>query len=76
MNGNFSYKHLMSEFGKRFKMEELPETIQAHFQNEFQVEGEPLREWADRISTCPAKAYKHVPDTWIRKHSTIRFCMG
>ena len=56
--------------------EELPETLQDHFQNEFQDEDEPLREWADRILTLAAKAYKHLPEPWIRKRSIIRFCMG
>ena len=76
MNRNLAYKHLMSEFGKIFKREELAETLQAHFHNEFQDEGEPLREWADRILTLAAKAHKHLPETWVRKHSIIRFCIG
>ena len=57
MNEELSYKHLMSEFGKRFKRDELPETLQARFQNECQDEGETLRDWADRILTLAAKAY-------------------
>ena len=76
MNEDLSYKHLMSEFGKRFKREELPETLQARFQNECQDEGETLRDWADRILTLAAKAYKDLPEAWIRRHAIIRFCMG
>ena len=76
MNGDLSYKHLMSEFGKRFKREELPETLQARFQNECQDEGETLRDWADRILTLAAKAYKDLPEAWIRRHAIIRICMG
>ena len=76
MNEDLTYKHLMSEFGKRFKREELPETLQARFQNECQEEGEALRDWADRILTLAAKAYKDLPETWIRRHAIIRFCMG
>ena len=76
MNEDLSYKHLISEFGKRFKREELPETLQAHFQNECQDEGETLRDWADRILTLAAKAYKDLPEAWIRRHAIIRFCMG
>ena len=49
MNEDLTYKHQMSEFGKRFKREELPETLQARFQNECQEEGEALHDWADRI---------------------------
>ena len=30
MNEDLSYKHLISEFGKRFKSEELPETLHLH----------------------------------------------
>ena len=59
-----------------FKREELPETLQARFQNECQEEGEALRDWADRILTLAAKAYKDLPETWIRRHAIIRFCMG
>ena len=40
MNEELSYKHLMSEFRKRFKRDKLPETLQARFQNECQDEGE------------------------------------
>ena len=76
MNEDLSYKHLISEFGKRFKREELPETLQARFQNECQEEGETLRDWADRILTLAAKAYKDLPEAWIRRHAIIRFCMG
>ena len=76
MNEDLSYKHLISEFGKRFKREELPETLQARFQNECQVENETLRDWADRILTLAAKAYKDLPETWIRRHAIMRFCMG
>ena len=76
MNEDLSYKHLISEFGKRFKREELPETLQARFQNECQDEGETLRDWADRILTLAAKAYKDLPEAWIRRHTIIRFCMG
>ena len=76
MNADLSYKHLMSEFGKRFKREELPETLQARFQNECQDEGETLSDWADRILTLAAKAYKDLPEAWIRRHAIIRFCMG
>ena len=76
MNEDLSYKHLISEFGKRFKREELPETLQARFQNECQDESETLRDWADRILTLAAKAYKDLPEAWIRRHAIIRFCMG
>ena len=76
MNEDLTNKHLMSEFGKRFKREELPETLQAQFQNECQDEGETLRDWADRILTLAAKAYKDLPEAWIRRHAIIRFCMG
>ena len=76
MNEDLSYKHLISEFGKRFKREELPETLQARFQNECQDEGETIRDWADRILTLAAKAYKDMPEAWIRRHAIIRFCMG
>ena len=76
MNEDLSYKHLISEFGKRFKREELPETLQARFQNECQDEGETLRDWADRILTMAAKAYKDLHEAWIRRHAIIRFCMG
>ena len=55
MNEDLSYKHLMS-VRKRFKREELPETLQARFQNECQDESETLRDWADRILTLAAKA--------------------
>ena len=76
MNEDLSYKHLISEFGNRFKREELPETLQARFQNECQDEGETLRDWADGILTLAAKAYKDLPEAWIRRHAIIRFCMG
>ena len=76
MNEDLTYKHLMSEFGKRFKREELPETLQARFQNECQEEGEALRDWADRILTLAAKAYKDLSEARIRRHAIIRFCMG
>ena len=76
MNEDLSYKHLISEFRKRFKREELPETLQARFQNECQDESETLRDWADRILTLAAKAYKDLPEAWIRRHAIIRFCMG
>ena len=62
MNEGLSYHHLISEFNKWFKREELPETLQARFKNECQEEGETLRDWADKI--------------FIRKHAIIRFCMG
>ena len=62
MNEDLSYKHLISEFGKRFKREELPETLQARFQNECQDKSETLRDWADRILTLAAKAYKDLPE--------------
>ena len=75
MNEDLSYHHLISEFNKRFKREELPETVQARFQNECQEEGETLRDWTDRIFTLAAKAYKYLPEAWIRKHAIIRFCM-
>ena len=58
MNEDLSFKHLISEFGKRFKRGELPETLQARFQNECQDESETLRDWADRILTLTAKAYR------------------
>ena len=48
----------MSELGKGLKREDLPETLQACVQNECQDEGETLRDWADRILTLAAKAYK------------------
>ena len=76
MNEDLTYKRLMSEFGKRFKREELPEILQTRFQNECQDEGETLRDWADRILTLAAKAYKDLPEAWIRRHAIIRFCMG
>ena len=76
MNEDLSYKHLISEFGMRFKREELQETLQAQFQNECQNEGETLRDWADSILTLAAKAYKDLPEAWSRRHAIIRFCMG
>ena len=76
MNEDLSYKHLISEFGKRFKREELPETLQARFQNECQDECESLRDWADRILTLAAKAYKDLHEAWVRRHAMMRFCMG
>ncbi|XP_038063405.1 uncharacterized protein LOC119734121 [Patiria miniata] len=76
MNEDLSYSHLISEFNKRFKREELPETLQARFQLECQEEGETLRDWADKILSLAAKAYKDLPEAWIRKNAIIRFCMG
>ena len=66
----------MSEFEKRFKREELPETLQALFQNECdcQDEGEFLRDWADRIFTLAVKACKDLPEAWIRRRAITRFC--
>ena len=54
MNEDLSYKHRMSGFTKRFKREELPETLQACFQNKCQDKGETLLDWADRILTLAA----------------------
>ena len=71
MNEDLSYKHLISELGKRFKWEELQETLQARFQNECQDEGETLRDWALRILTLAAKAYKDLPEAWIRRHAIM-----
>ena len=60
MNENMSYRKILSEFDKRFRGDELPETLQAKFQSECQEQDEPLRDWADRILTLAAKAYKDL----------------
>ena len=76
MNEDLSYSHLISEFNKMFKREELPETLQAHFQIECQEESETLRDWADSIVYLAAKAFNDLPEAWIRKHAIIGCCMG
>ncbi|PJE77594.1 hypothetical protein CI610_03479 [invertebrate metagenome] len=76
MNSSMSYRKLIAEFDKRFQASELQETLQAKFQMANQDLDETLHDWADRVLGLAVKAYKDLPESWIRKHAIMRFCLG
>ena len=71
-----SFQKIMTEFDKRFRGDELPETLQAKFQVESQTSEESLRDWSDRIMVLGVKAYQGLPEPWVIRHVVMRFCLG
>ena len=71
-----SYKRLLSQLDKRFKGDELPETLQARFRNAKQEDDEDLLDWADRIQMLAAKAFKGMHEPCVRRNAVLQFCLG
>jgi len=71
-----SYKRLMQKLDKRFKGDELEETLQAKFRCAQQREDETLLDWSDRVLMLGAKAFKGLRENFICKSAILQFCQG
>ncbi|XP_033114253.1 uncharacterized protein LOC117114669 [Anneissia japonica] len=76
MDRRITFKKILKAFDKRFGEEDLPAVLQARPETATQREDESVNEWGDRVMTMTRKAYKDLPNAWIRQEAATRFCLG
>ena len=62
--------------GARFGEVEVSATAQARFQQASQIVGETIEEFADKVLTLAAAAFKGLPDNFAAEQAVNRFCQG
>ena len=73
---SMSYKELMRRLEARFGAPELIQTAHAQFYQALQTVGETLEDWADRVQTLAAKAFRDLPEQHANEQMVVRFCQG
>ena len=70
------YRKMMRKLEKRFGAEELPAAAHSKFYQATQKKGESIEEWADRVQTMAAEAFREVPEKYSNEQVIARFCQG
>ena len=73
MNEDLSYKHLISEWGRDSRGRSFQKPFRPVSRMNFSMK---VKLYVTGLLTLAAKAYKDLPEAWIRRHAIIRFCMG
>jgi hypothetical protein len=73
---DISYRKLLQKLEMIFCSRELAETAQVCFQQSSQVQGESLDDWADRVMTLAANAFKALPEYYSNRQTVRKFCEG
>ncbi|MCG8079185.1 MAG: hypothetical protein JAY75_23555, partial [Candidatus Thiodiazotropha taylori] len=71
-----TYQILLTKLENRFGARELPATAQARFQQASQSSSETLEDWADRVLTLAARAFRELPESYCHQQAVARFCQG
>ncbi|XP_052775282.1 uncharacterized protein LOC128213533 [Mya arenaria] len=73
---DFEFYDLMQRFEKQFGLKELLETAAIRFDNARQFPEESLDDWADRVLSLATKAFRELPEQYMYRKTTLRFCLG
>jgi hypothetical protein len=71
-----TYPEIIEKTEKRFGFQDVPKMSMIQFQNCKQEKHESLEDWADRVLSLANKAFWELPETYMNKQATLRFCQG
>jgi len=71
-----TYPEIIEKLEKRFGLLDVPEMSMIQFQNCKQEKHASLVNWADRVLSLANKAFRELPETYMNKQATLRFCQG
>jgi hypothetical protein len=71
-----TYPEIIEKTEKRFGFQDVPEMSMIQFNNCKQDKHESLEDWADRVLSLANTAFRELPEAYMNKQATLRFCQG
>ena len=71
-----TYPEVIEKLEKRFDFQDVPEMSLIQFHNCKQEKHDSLEDWADRVLSLANKAFRELPEAYMNKQATLRFCQG
>jgi hypothetical protein len=71
-----TYPEIIEKLEKRFGFQDVPEMSMIQFNNCKQDKHASLEDWADRVLSLANKAFRELPEAYMNKQATLRFCQG